>query len=237
MKKIFYIVTVLFAIVCGGLTSCDDYESYADQRDYELSAISKFVENPHLGEIKGKKINVISEDEFLKDTITDLSKNEFVRFSNGVYMQIVRRGCGNMLKESEHATMLCRLKEYNLNATADTARLVVWNDDPLEDQRYYEKVNVIKKSGSFSLAFCPKENNTYGAMYNTYYSYCIQRGYEPDVPAGWKVPLSYIKLGRPAKESDEIAKVRLIVPHDEGHMYANYNVIAMYYEITFERGI
>jgi hypothetical protein len=44
-------------------------------------------------------------------------------------------------------------------------------------------------------------------------------------------------LGRPAKEGDEITKVRLIVPHEEGHMYASDHLIAMYYEITFERGI
>ena len=140
MKKIFYAVVSLVA-VCMTISSCDEYESYAEKRDYELSRLSSFIDNPTFGEIKGKKISVISESEFLKDTVTDLSKNEFVKFGNGLYMQIVRRGCGNMLKESEHATMLCRLKEYNVNATADSLRLVVWNDDPKTDQPYYEKVN------------------------------------------------------------------------------------------------
>ena len=71
MKKKLYIVTVLLAIVFVAMTSCDDYASYAEQRDYELSALSRFINNPSFGEIKGKKINVISEEEFLKDTITD----------------------------------------------------------------------------------------------------------------------------------------------------------------------
>ena len=57
------------------------------------------------------------------------------------------------------------------------------------------------------------------------------------VPEGWLVPLSYIKLGRPQKEGDEIAKVRLIVPHEMGHEVALKGVCAFYYEITYERGI
>ena len=85
MKKIFYIV--LLAVVGMTMYSCsDDYETYAEQRDYELSHLSSFVNNPSLGEIKGKKINVISEEQFLaNDTVTDVSKNEFVLFEDGVY--------------------------------------------------------------------------------------------------------------------------------------------------------
>ena len=84
MKKILYIVTLLVVV---GMTciSCDDYETYEQQRDYERSKISSFINNPPMGEIKGQKITVISEAEFLKDTVTDLSKNEFVLFEDGVY--------------------------------------------------------------------------------------------------------------------------------------------------------
>ena len=232
MKKLFYIVTVLLAIVCGGLTSCDDdYEKYSDMRDREISALSRFVENPTLGEIAGKKVNVISEEEFLKDTITDVSKNEFVRFSNGVYMQIVRRGCGSILKDGESAIMLCRFKEYNING--DSLQL---ENTTSEYYWMYDKIDVKNTSGTFKLSFCMTDDNTTYQSY-LYNYYATKYGVKSTVPLGWGVPLSYIKLGRPAKEGDEIAKVRLIVPHDQGHLKASDFVCAMYYEITYERGI
>lgn len=238
MKKILYILTL--AVVGITMYSCtDDYETYEEKRDYERSAISRFIDNPTQGEIKGKKINVISEEEFLKDTITDLSKNEFVLFSNGVYMQIVRRGCGGILKNGESATMICRFKEYNLNTPVDT----LVNDAPQKDQQNYEKIDVLNNSDTFIASWCVKEDKTgyHGTMPNAYYTtdrngYIVSR---TEVPQGWCVPLSYIKLGRPTNENEEIAKVRLIVPHDMGHLKASSsdNIYAYYYEITYERGI
>ena len=225
MKKVLYIV--LLAVVGLTMYSCDDYETYAEQRDYEISRISSFINNPTQGEIKGKKINVISEEEFLKDTITNLSKNEFVLLGNGVYMQIVRRGCGSILKNGECTTVLCRFKEYNINADS----LQLRNDAALTQQDYYEKFDVYNTSGTFSASFKKSEENTgyHGVMYYRYST--------ASVPSGWLAPLSYIKLGRPANDGDEVAKVRLIVPHDQGHSNANSGVYACYYEITYERGI
>ena len=235
MKKKLYIVTVLLAIVCVAMTSCDDYASYAEQRDYELSALSRFINNPSMGEIKGKKINVISEEEFLKDTITDVSKNEFVRFNNGIYMQIVRRGCGNIMKDGESATVLSRFREYNINGDS----LQMWNDDEYYQQQLYEKYNVLRTSGTFSGTFCTTEDNTvHGLVYQYAASvYGSNHIYAKVVPSGWLVPLSYIKLGRPTNDGDEIAKVRLILPHDQGQAKANRDVYACYYEITYEKGI
>ena len=226
MKKILYVV--LLAVVGLTVYSCDDYETYAEQRDYERSRISSFVDNPSMGEIKGKKINVISEDEFLaNDTTTDVSKNEFVLFGNGVYMQIVRRGCGSVLKDGETTSVLCRFKEYNINGDSLFNR----NDNPLYQQVLYDKFDVRNVSGTFEASFSKTEDNVgyQSQMYKVYNS--------ASVPAGWLVPLTYIKLGRPTKEGEEIAKVRLIVPHDQGQVMASQQVCAFYYEITYERGI
>ena len=233
MKKIRYILSL--AVV--GITMCacsDDYESYEELRDYENSRLSSFLDNPTCGEIKGKKINVISEEKFLKDTITDVSKNEFVLLENGVYMQIVRRGCGSILKNGESAIMICRFKEYNINGDS-----LMLENNTSEDYVAYEKINVKNTSGTFSPSFCKREDGLYyqSAMYYAYYNYCKSHNLVPNVPSGWCVPLSYIKLGRPKNAGEEIAKVRLIVPHDQGHLFASYNVCAMYYEITYERGI
>ena len=55
------------------------------------------------------------------------------------------------------------------------------------------------------------------------------------VPGGWLIPLNYINVGRPEKEGDEIAKVRLIVPHSQGTADASSTVYPCYYEISYER--
>ena len=65
-------------------------------------------------------------------------------------------------------------------------------------------------------------------MYNTYSSAAV--------PSGWLVPMAYINLGRPASEDDEIAKVKLIVPHTQGQSNASQNVYPCMYELTYERG-
>ena len=61
--------------------------------------------------------------------------------------------------------------------------------------------------------------------------------YGNSVPSGWLVPLSYINLGRPQNPTDEIAKVKLIVPHSQGQSYATQSVYPCYYIITYEKGI
>lgn len=212
MKKVLY--TIFMFLVAVVMTSCNDVETYAEQRDAEHAAISKFISK--------NNIKVISEAEFLaNDTTTDVSKNEFVLFENtGVYMQIVRRGCGELLKTGESADVLSRFKEYNVNG--DSLQLT---NETLEFGYLVDKYNVKNTSGSFSASFKGNES----LMYRAYGS--------ASVPAGWLLPLSYIRLGRPAVDGDEIAKVKIIVPHDQGHQYASQGVYACYYELTYQRGL
>lgn len=212
MKKILY--TLLCAVVAVTMISCDDVETYAEQRDAERAAISKYLVD--------NKIKVISEKDFLaNDTTTDVSKNEYVLFeSSGVYMQIVNRGCGEILKKGESADVLSRFKEYNVNG--DSLQLTNMS---LTTGYLCDKYNVKNTSGSFTASF----NTSSSLMYLAYSS--------ASVPAGWLIPLSYIRLGRPAEEGDEIAKVRLIVPHDQGHQYASKGVYACFYELSYQRGL
>ena len=84
-----------------------------------------------------------------------------------------------------------------------------------------EIIQVSRSSGSYTASF------ESGVMYTAYGS--------ASVPAGWLVPLSYIKVGRPQSATDQNAKVRLIVPHSQGHATASSNVAPYYYEITYQR--
>ena len=207
MKKLAYIL-ILLAVV---LVSCNDYETYGDKKEKERNAIAKFIAD--------SSFTVISEEEFVKNGYkTDLSRREFVKLDkSGVYMQIMRQGCGEGFKDGDELTLDCRYSEYDiLNDTTTTQNLTV-NYASIPD-----RMTVSRKSGTFTASFLS------GVMANTY---------STSVPAGWLTPLTYIKVGRPQSMTDECAKVRLIVPHTQGHVYASSNVTPYFYTITFQREI
>ena len=86
-------------------------------------------------------------------------------------------------------------------------------------------MNVTNNSGTFSGSF---EQAT-SLMYLFYGSTAI--------PSGWLAALPYLNFDRYVNADSEIAKVRLIVPHDIGQSYASSGVYPCLYDITFERGI
>ena len=205
---------IAFAAV---LSSCNDYETYGDKKEKERNAIAKFISD--------SSIVVISEDQFNQQGhTTDLARNEFVKLDKtGVYMQIVRSGCGSMLADGESTRLVCRFSEYDILEDTTT----VCNNNP--DMSLNGKsvvalpdiIQVSRTSGSYNASF------ESGVMLTVYRS--------ASVPAGWLVPLSYIKVGRPQSLNEECAKVRLIVPHSQGHASASSNVTPCYYELTFQR--
>lgn len=212
MKTLKFLALTLLAIVA--LASCSDSETYADLKKKERSAINRYIAN--------QKIKVISEDVFnAQNQTTNVDKNEWVLFEGtGVYMQIVREGCGKKLESGKTEKLLCRFNEYNIlesDSTLQCTNIISYN-------WLVEKMTVKNTSGTFSGTF-DKESSL---MYNTYKSTAV--------PSGWLVPLTYIKLGRPASETDEIAKVKLIVPHSMGQSNASQNVYPCMYEITYQQG-
>ena len=170
MRKLSMLLLALVGAVV--FTSCSDSETYADQKKKERSAINSYIAK--------NGIKVISEDEFFKDSLTDTTKNEFVLFeSSGVYMQIIRKGCGEKIKDGENATVLCRFTERNL--LTDSLQL---SNDIISYASLVDKMNVKRNSGTFTASFDASSS----VMYSVYGS--------TSVPSGWLVPLAYIKLGR-----------------------------------------
>lgn len=218
MRKIFSLLAA--ALLLSGLSSCNDSETYQEKRDKEITAINSYIAE--------KNVKVISETQFFaQDSTTDVSKNEFVLFeASGVYMQIVRKGCGEKLRDGETANVLCRFTEYNLMLGADSITLT---NDRAGYATSVEKMTVTNTSGTFSGTFATTSMmyQAYGQGSGTAYA---------SLPSGWLVPFGYIRLGRPAKEGDEVAKVRIIVPHKEGHLTASNYVTPYLYELTLERG-
>lgn len=212
MKTIKTIAIALLAIVA--MASCSNNETYADQKKKERAAINRYIAD--------QKINVISEATFYaQDSTTDVSKNQYVLFDNtGVYMQIERKGCGAKLKNGETATVLCRFYEYNILEGDSALQLT----NITQYNWLVDKMTVKNTSGTFTASFLTGES----LMYTRYSSAAV--------PAGWLVPLTYVNLGRPVNEDDQVAKVRLIVPHTQGQSDASQNVYPCLYELTMQRG-
>ena len=155
---------IAFAAV---LSSCNDYETYGDKKEKERNAIAKFISD--------SSIVVITEDQFNQQGYTtNLSRNEFVKFDkSGVYMQIVREGCGTKLQDGETTRLVCRFSEFDILDDTTT----VCNNNP--SLYYYGRsvvalpdiIQVTRTSGSFSASF------ESGIMYKVYGS--------ASVPSGW----------------------------------------------------
>ena len=186
--------------------ACNDYETYGDKKDKERKAIKQFLAD--------SSFTVISEKQFHDaGDVTDVAKREFVYLDNsGVYMQIVSKGCGTPLKDGENSDLLVRFEEICLSTST------YFNN--IENPYDVDVMNVKRQGNTFTASF------TLGAWYSTYGEM---------VPSGLLVPLSYLNMGRPRSADDQIARVKLIVPHSQGHSIASGNVYPYYYEITFQR--
>ena len=205
MKKLMIRLLPLDTISVS-MASCKNTTSFADLKKAERAAIEAFLTE--------HEISVITPEEFFaKDSVTDVSKNEYVLFNdNGVYMQIVRKGEGNRVAEGTTRSVLCRYTEYNLE-TLDTTSTNKYSSSIVD------KMLVTNDSGTYSGTF------TSGYMLNSYSS---------SVPAGWMVPMPYIFLTR---NSANIAKVRLIIPYSSGTTTAMQSVVPYWYEVTYQAGL
>ena len=181
--------------------------------DYETYGEMKEKERDDISKfIKDSAINDISETVFeAQGKTTDLSRNEFVYLSkSGVYMQIVNKGDGTPLEDGKSVNLLCRFFELNIKE-----KTVLYNSYSYVYQN--DKLNVQRAGSTYTASFVT------GRMYENYGA---------SVPAGWLVTFNYLNIGR---STANLAKVRLIVPHSQGHSVASQNVYPYYYELTFQR--
>lgn len=220
MKKVKQIGALLLLTFLGlGFQSCRDQKTYAEMKEDEKNAIQAFLTK--------NGFSVISEDAFLRnDTMT--KANEFVELAQtGIYMNIVNRGPGKALTDGNH-TLICRYVEMAVQTrdelgmvAGDTllANMHITNVAQINNTLFPEYVHLTKQGTSLSASL--ETNSLYYAKYES-----------TAVPSGWLVPLNYLKVGRTQK-SDEVARVRIIIPHSEGPATASNYVYPLYYEITY----
>lgn len=198
-------------------------ENYEELKKKESEIISGFIANNHFV----GPISVISESQFIaQDSVTNTEQNQFVLFEDdGVYMQIVRKGSGKsmaeMAKEQSDSviskTILCRFLEYNI-MKGDTTCTNLYSSGIVDKMLCKYSYGEHRYEAAF----------TEGYMRATYPSTTA-------VPKGWLKPFDYVRLSK-TSGAGEIAKVRLIVPHNSGTTTASSLVLPFYYEITYMLG-
>lgn len=199
-------------LMAVGVTSCDNSETYGDRKKKERNAIAKFIAQ--------ENIHVIDEATFKANgNKTDVEKNEYVYLQDyGIYMQIENEGCGVRLldiPDNQQMGIICRCVEYNIESEAISLR---------SDVLTYlaDEMSVYHNDSEITASFIASN----GAMY---------QAYGQAVPKGWITPLYYIKVGRPSQPGENIAYVRLIVPHTQGHATATSSVLPYHYELTYQK--
>lgn len=205
MRKNFLSFLLLAGLLL--LTACSDYETYSELKEKERDNIERFISD--------SSFVIIQESQFHDQGDMTVGDKQFVYLSkSGVYMQIVNKGTGEMVKDGESLSIICRFEEVSVS---DTTRI---------NNYYYpfdpDIMNVTRSGSIYSATFIG------GEMYSRYGA---------SVPEGWLVPLQYVNVGRLTKPDDELSRVKLIVPHSQGTTNnAKANVLAYYYDITFQRG-
>ena len=183
----------LSLLACGlAFQACDNTKTYAEMLEDEKDAIKAFI--------RDSSITVISQTEFYRNDSTT-KENEYVQLASGVYMNIVNKGSANLADTVKpNDQILVRFSEYSLMDKKATISNLGYAE--VVDEFNY-RVTSSSIAGQFTQGFM--------------LSY-----YGPAVPAGWLVPLDYVRDG---------ACVKLIVPSKMGHNSAMQSVYPYYYYI------
>lgn len=200
MKKLTFFFLALMAL-CIGFQACDDTKTYAEMLEDEDNAIEAFI--------RDSNITVISQSQFYaQDSTTDPAKNEFVQLASGVYMQILDKGVedkSDTVKNND--IILVRFSEY----------------DVLNKYTSYSNLDIVYMVDEFR--YVVTSSSIAGIFTGGNYMYSTSSSVNTAVPAGWLVPLEYVR---------NKAHVKLIVPSKMGGNVGMQNVIPYYYDIKYQ---
>ena len=163
MKKLVFLFLSL--LTAGSLfQACDNSKTYAEMLEDEKNAVNKFI--------KDNDIRVISLEEFERDTITASKEagngyDEYVAFSNGVYMQIVDQ---DMM-------------------TGDTTCFNVPLEKWMDISEYYKS--------PLTFRYVQNSSTVYGIVlsgdFDYDYLWTVANGYGTAIPSGWLIALPYLR--------------------------------------------
>lgn len=225
-KQIFY----LLFISCV-LQGCNKGITYADQKENEKDDIQSWI-------VK-HDYKIISEEQFYKqDSLTN--ENEFVLLKeSGVYMNIIQRGKGKRILDDGRYTIISRYLEIALSdienffVTGDTlSGNMKLRNYPVFGPENWGLPQYMAQPDNYILTI---DKNNYKASFkeNSMMAYVYKTA---SVPSGWLIPLRFLKPASsiPTLPSEDIARVKLIVPHSQGSAQAMKYVYPCLYEITYQ---
>ena len=225
-KQIFY----LLFISCV-LQGCNKGITYADQKENEKNDIQSWI-------VK-HDYKIISEEQFYKqDSLTN--ENEFVLLKeSGVYMNIIQRGKGKRILDDGRYTIISRYLEIALSGienffvTGDTlSGNMKLRNYPVFGPENWGLPQYMAQPDNYILTI---DKNNYKASFkeNSMMAYVYKTA---SVPSGWLIPLRFLKPASsiPTLPSEDIARVKLIVPHSQGSEQAMKYVYPCLYEITYQ---
>ena len=226
MLKSLFLPLFALATLLSAFFACNNDDTYADLREKENKQIDSFLKRgrtlrnaDNTADLfsVAPNIKVISETQFYaQDSTTNVAQNEYVLLAgSGVYLQILRKGTGEKIKQGETLQVICRFTEFDIAADTLTLSNVDW--------RYEQWPEIMTVT------------NRYGTYTASFLSGLMARTYGAIVPSGWLQPLPFLRLGRQSTSQGEIAKVRLIIPSTEGQRNATRSVHPYFYEITYQR--
>ncbi len=205
MKKL--IVLFLSLLAVGGIfQACDNTKTYAEMLEEERDAINAFV--------KERNIKTITVEEFEKDTVTDVASNEYVLFSNGIYLQIVNRGSEDPADAfANNNLIVTKFMEVDILANDTTTASNVHN--PYDYLNVYPEGFRYTVSGTYLYGQFISEAGLFSTMGYAYSG-------NTTVPSGWLFALKYLRSG---------AAIKIIVPSKMGHTTAQQYVYPFFYDI------
>ena len=224
----YFLLSVIFPLF---FQSCNKGITYAEQKENEKNDIQSWI-------VK-HDYKIISEEQFYKqDSLTN--ENEFVLLKeSGVYMNIIQRGKGNRILDDGRYTIISRYLEIALSGienffvTGDTlSGNMKLKNYPVFGPENWSLPKYMTQPDDYILTI---DKNTYKASFkeNSMMAYVYKTA---SVPSGWLIPLRFLKPANsiPTLPSEDIARVKLIVPHSQGSAQAMKYVYPCLYEITYQ---
>lgn len=208
MKKLIILFLSLLS-VAWLMQSCNDHKTYAERLKEEKETIKRFISK--------NDISVISMDKFeMQDSTTLLDQNQYVDMGDGVYMQVLHEATGDDARFAKtNDLILVRCREVNL-ATEDTIVNTLDIGSMPDEFRY-------TKTASQVLGQFVSEYEYKGTM---------QGVYGTSVPAGWLMPLTYLKLSD--NNGSNRTRVNLIVSSQRGQAAAIDAMQPYFYELVYQ---
>ncbi len=219
MKK-FSLLPLGLLVVSIVLGACSDTQTYADLLNTQTKAIRHFIDSVGINVISPATFESEMCDEngrVIPSKIADMdAKNQYVLFSNGVYMQVVDAGAGDYFKTRDK--VIVRFVEHSIIDKDTTAFNVYMPNTQFENYvTFYSKPDIF----TYTITGEVDDDNrtatgtfTEGIMSTLYTSAAV--------PAGWLFCLTYLY---------DNAHVRLIVPGELGTSSASSNVYPYFYDL------